>query len=266
MTAPPRSGPEPSPQTRSRFVGKVAVVTGAGSGIGRETARAFAREGAQVVVADIDIVGASVTVAEVEAGGGQAIVCQVDVSQDEPVRAMVDLATGSYGRLDVLHNNAYWAPLNRSVTETSLPEWDRTIAVTLTGVFLGCKHAIPAMIDGGGGVIVNTASVAALAASPRFGAYVAAKGGVVALTRSVAFDYGAAGIRCNAVAPGLIETPATEAVLANPERRAWLTSKILVGRAGQPSDIASAVLYLASDESSFITGQTLVIDGGRLIS
>ncbi len=252
--------------SRGRFSGKVVVVTGSGSGIGRETALAFAREGAQVVVADIDTDGAARTVAAAEEAGRTAIVCRVDVSDDESVRGMVDLAVRTYGRLDVLHNNAYWAPLNRSVTETSLEEWDRTIAVTLTGVFLGCRHAIPAMIENGGGAIVNTASVAALAASPRFGAYVAAKGGVVALTRSVAFDYGAAGIRCNAVAPGLIETPATEAVLADPERRAWLTSKILVGRPGQPSDIANAVLYLASDESAFMTGQTLVVDGGRLIS
>jgi len=257
---------ESESQVRQRFSGRVVIVTGSGSGIGRETALAFAREGAQVVVADIDPDGASGTVAEVDDAGGQATVCRVDVSDDESVREMVDLAVHTYGRLDVLHNNAYWASLNRSVTETSLSEWDRTIAVTLTGVFLGCKHAIPAMIEGGGGAIVNTASVSALAASPRFAAYIAAKGGVVALTRSVAFDYGSAGIRCNAVAPGLIETPATVAVLADPERRAWLTSKILVGRAGQPSDIANAVLYLASDESAFMTGQTLVVDGGRLIS
>jgi NAD(P)-dependent dehydrogenase (short-subunit alcohol dehydrogenase family) len=257
---------ESESQVRQRFSGRVVIVTGSGSGIGRETTLAFAREGAQVVVADIEPDNASRTVAEVDDAGGQGIVCRVDVSDDESVREMVDMAVRTYGRLDVLHNNAYWAPLNRSVTDTSLSEWDRTIAVTLTGVFLGCKHAIPAMIEGGGGAIVNTASVSALAASPRFGAYIAAKGGVVALTRSVAFDYGSAGIRCNAVAPGLIETPATVAVLADPERRAWLTSKILVGRAGQPSDIANAVLYLASDESAFMTGQTLVVDGGRLIS
>ncbi len=255
-----------SPQNRSRFAGKVAVVTGSGSGIGRETALAFAREGAAVIVADIDAQGAGRTVAEVEACGGRATPCTVDVGDESAVRDMVDLTVRTYGRLDVLHNNAYWAPLNRSVTETSIEEWNRTITATLTGVFLGCKHAIPAMIAGGGGAIVNTASVAALAASPRFGAYVAAKGGVVALTRSVAFDYGSAGIRCNAVAPGLIETPATEAVLADPERRAWLTSKLLVGRAGQPADIANAVLYLAGEESAFMTGQTIVVDGGRLIS
>ncbi|MGI8723533.1 MAG: SDR family NAD(P)-dependent oxidoreductase [Geodermatophilaceae bacterium] len=257
---------QPSGPSRNRFLGKVVIVTGAGSGIGRETARAFARERAEVVVADINTESATQTVSQIEEAGGAAAACTVDVSDDESVRQMIAFAIARYGRLDVLHNNAYWAPLNRSVTETSLQEWDRTIAVTLTGVFLGCKHAIPAMIQGGGGAIVNTASVAALASSPRFGAYVAAKGGVVALTRSVAFDYGSAGIRCNAVAPGLIETPATEPVFADAERRDWLTSKILVGRAGQPTDIANAVLYLAGDESAYMTGQTIVVDGGRLIS
>lgn len=266
MTDGHQTSPETSRHGRGRFLGKVAIVTGSGSGIGRETAVAFAREGADVIVADIDLGSAAQTVAMIQAAHGSATVCAVDVSDDASVREMVSLATTRYGRLDVLHNNAYWAPLNRSVTETSLPEWERTIAVTLTGVFLGCKHAIPAMIEGGGGAIVNTASVAGLAASPRFGAYVAAKGGVVALTRSVAFDYGSAGIRCNAVAPGLIETPATQPLLADPERLAWLTSKILVGRPGRPADIANAVLYLASDESAFMTGQTIVVDGGRLIS
>jgi len=266
VTAPSPPAAPTTPRSRGRFAGKVVIVTGSGSGIGQETALAFAREGAELIVADIDTEAAGRTMHQIVDAGRTATVCTVDVSLDESVGQMIGLAVETYGRLDVLHNNAYWAPLNRSVTETSQQEWDRTIAVTLTGVFLGCKHAIPVMIEGGGGAIVNTASVAALAASPRFGAYIAAKGGVVALTRSVAFDYGSRGIRCNAVAPGLIETPATEPVLADPERRAWLTSKLLVGRVGQPSDIANAVLYLASDESSFLTGHTLVVDGGRLIS
>lgn len=252
---------------RSRFVGRSVIVTGAASGIGRETALSFAGEGARVVVADIDEPGAQATTTAIVDAGGEARTLVVDVSDAASVQAMVDDAVEAYGGVDVLHNNAYWAPLDRPVAETSEQEWNRTIAVTLTGVFFGCKSAIPYMVDAGGGVIVNTASVAGhLAASPRFAAYMAAKGGVVQLTRSVAFDYGHKGIRCNAVCPGLIETPATAPLLADEERRAWLTGKLLVGRLGRPRDVADAVLYLAGEESGYITGQTLVVDGGRLIS
>ncbi len=252
-------------QGRSRFQDKVVIVTGAASGIGRETACQFASEGATVIVADIDESGAGATVSAIADAGGTARAAVVDVADETAVDRMVQEAVDSFGRLDVLHNNAYWAPLYRAVTETSMAEWSRTIAVTLTGVFLGCKSAIPHMVAGGGGAIVNTASTAALVASPRFAAYMAAKGGVVALTRSVAFDYGSQGIRCNAVCPGLVETAATEPVFRDQARLEWLTSKIVLGRAGQPSDIASAVLYLASEESSFVTGQSLVVDGGRLL-
>lgn len=252
---------------RDRFTDRSIIVTGAASGIGRETARAFAREDGAVVVADIDGDGAGETVALIERDGGRAISSVVDVSDPQSTERMVDLAVATYGRLDVLHNNAYWAPLDRSVTETTDEEWSRTLAVTLTSVFLGCKYAIPRMVAGGGGSIVNTASTAGhLVASPRFAAYMAAKGGVVQLTRSVAFDYGQQGIRCNAVCPGLVETPATAPVLTDPVRREWLAGKLLVGRIGRPSDIAAAVLYLAGEESSFMTGQTLVVDGGRLIA
>ena len=251
--------------SRDRFVGRSVIVTGAASGIGRETARQFAREGAAVLVADVDSAGAARTVELIAADGGRAEACQVDVGRPADVERMVATAVERFGRLDVLHNNAYWAPLNRSVTETTDEEWDRTLRTTLTGVFLGCRYAIPRMVDGGGGTIVNTASTAGyLVATPRFAAYMAAKGGVVQLTRSVAMDYGAQGIRCNAVCPGLVETPATEPILA--QRRAWLAGKLLVGRTGQPVDIANAVLYLASTESSYVTGQTLVVDGGRLIA
>jgi NAD(P)-dependent dehydrogenase (short-subunit alcohol dehydrogenase family) len=252
---------------RARFSDMSVVVTGAASGIGRETTLRFAREGARVTVADIDEQGGAETVALVEKEGGTARFTATDVSDPESVQVMVDGVVAAYGRIDVLHNNAYWAPLGRSVVDTTMQDWDRTIGVTLTGVFLGCRSAVPYMVAAGGGVIVNTASTAALVASPTFAAYMAAKGGVVALTRSVAFDFGRQGIRCNAVAPGLIKgTPATEPVFRDPDRIEFLTSKLLVGRPGEPADIANAVLFLASAESEFMTGQTLVVDGGRLIS
>jgi len=250
-----------------RFEGKAAIVTGSASGIGRQTAIAFAREGASVVVADIDEAGANETVAAITTEGGTASVAVTDVSDDGSVAAMVAACRERYGAVDVLHNNAYWAPLYRPLADTSLAEWDRTLAVTLSSVFYACRHAIPAMVEQGGGAIVNTASVAGfMVGSPQFAAYMAAKGGVVQLTRSVAMDYGRHGIRCNAVCPGFIETPATAPLMGDAERVAFLTSKLLIGRPGQPADIASAVLYLASDESSFMTGQTLVVDGGRSVS
>lgn len=250
-----------------RFKGKSVIVTGAASGIGRETALRFAGEGALVTVADINADGAAETVSAIASDGGTARVSVTDVSSADAVAAMVDDAVSAYGALDVLHNNAYWAQLDRPVADTSLDEWDRTIAVTLTSVFLGCKYAVPHMIAAGGGAIVNTASTSGLAATPTFAAYIAAKGGVVALTRSVAFDYGKHGIRCNAVAPGLIKgTAATDPVFRDPERMAFLSSKLVVGRPGAPIDIANAVLFLASDESAFMTGQTMVVDGGRMIA
>jgi NAD(P)-dependent dehydrogenase (short-subunit alcohol dehydrogenase family) len=252
--------------SRGRFLGKNVIVTGASSGIGRETAVLFGSEGAAVVVADIDEAGGKRTVELIQDAGGSASFVKTDVADSDSVAALVDTTVGRLGSLDILHNNAYWAPLNRPIADTSQDEWERAIGVTLGGVFLGCKFAIPVMIRQGHGIIVNTGSTAGVVASPKFGAYMAAKGGVLALTRSVAFDYGADGIRCNAVCPGLTETPATAPVLADDDRREWLLQRIVVGRIGHPSDIAAAVLFLASDESSFMTGQLLVIDGGRTIA
>lgn len=250
----------------ARFEGKSVVVTGAGSGIGRETAIRFAAEGASVLVADINSDGAADTVAMIASAGGTAKASTTDVSVPEQVEGMIADAVSSFGRLDVLHNNAFWAPLYTPVADTTQEQWDRTIGITLTGVFLGCKFGIRAMLASGGGVIVNTASVAALTVNPLYAAYMAAKGGVVALTKSIAYDYGKQGIRCNAVAPGLIEgTGATKPVFENPERIEWLMRKIALDRPGRAADIANAVLFLASDEASYMTGETMVVDGGRLI-
>lgn len=258
---------EPSPApTRRRFEGKRVIVTGAGSGIGRETALRFAREGASVVVADVDHDGGHQTMALMEAAGTPGHFVRTDVADPGSVEAMVAETVRRFGGLDIVHNNAYWAPLNRNLVETSLDEWDQTLAVTLTGVFLGCKFAIPAIVASGGGAIVNTGSTAGLVVSPRFAAYMAAKGGVLALTRSVAFDFGDHGIRCNAVCPGLVRTPATAPVLADDERRNFVLDRIVLDRIGEPADIAEAVLFLASEEASFMTGQMLVIDGGRTIA
>jgi NAD(P)-dependent dehydrogenase (short-subunit alcohol dehydrogenase family) len=248
------------------MAGKVVVVTGAASGIGRATSVLLAAEGAAVVVADVNEAGAGVTARSIVEQGGQSLAVRCDVTVANDVAALVTAATTRFGRLDVLHNNAYWAPQNRPVVDTDEDEWDRALATSLKSVYLGCKYAIPAMLEGGGGTIVNTASTAGLIALPRFAAYTAAKGGVVALTRSVALDYGPQGIRCNAVCPGLVETPATAGLLADEDRREIFARKQLLGRFGQPTDIAAAVLFLASDESAYMTGQTLVVDGGRLVS
>lgn len=249
-----------------RVAGKVAIVTGGASGIGRATAERFASEGAIVVVADVDEAGGRATVSTAQAEGGDAHFIRTDMTDPSQVQRLVDETVSLFGRLDVLHNNAFWAALNSPVVDTSDADWIRTIDTSLRGVFHGCRAAIPAMIASGGGAIVNMSSVAGTNTSPRTAAYAAAKGGVISLTRAIALDYGRQGIRANAVAPGTIDTPAVAHILADPVRRDYLTGRILVGRIGHPRDIAAAVLYLASDEASFVTGQVLVVDGGRTIS
>ncbi len=241
--------------------GKTAIVTGAASGIGRATACRMARAGAQVVVADIDETELAKTVSKITDSGGSATGIVTDVSRSIQVSSMIECAMDTYGGLNVLHNNAYSNVIG-SATDLGEDDWDRTIDVCLKALYLGCKHAVPLMVRSGGGAIVNTASVHSHVAFRDQVAYDAAKGGVLGLTRSVAVDFGP-DIRANAVLPGAILTAAWNG--STESDREPFIERCPMKRLGVPDDIASAVVFLASDEASFITGTTLVVDGGLTI-
>jgi len=247
-----------------RLADKVAVITGAGSGIGRAAAQLFAAEGAVVVVADVVAQAAEDTVASITGAGGRAAAVGADVSDEAQVAVVVDAAVRQFGALHVLFNNAGIFPGDDGgVLDTPPDTWDRVMRVNLKGVWLCCRAAVPAMLEAGGGSIVNVASfVALMGAATAQVAYTASKGGVLAFTRELAVEYARQGIRANALCPGPIETPLLAELLADPARRQRRLVHIPAGRLGRPEEIARAALFLASDESSFMTGAALVVDGG----
>lgn len=247
-----------------RLKEKVALITGAGSGIGRETALLFAREGASVVVADVNDAAGRQTVAEIGGARGRAHFVHADVSRSADARRMVETAEETYGRLNVLFNNAgIFPPEDGSVLDTEEETWDLVLRVNLKGVFLGCKFAIPALLRAGGGSIINTASFVALmgAATPQI-AYTASKGGVLSLTREIAVEFARQGIRANALCPGPVDTPLLAELLSDPARRQRRMVHIPPGRLARPEEVAQAALFLASDESSYVNGATFTVDGG----
>jgi NAD(P)-dependent dehydrogenase (short-subunit alcohol dehydrogenase family) len=248
-----------------RLAQKVALVTGAGSGIGEAIATLFAAEGARVGVADFDPEGGERTVRGIREAGGDAFFIPVDISRAADAERMVRETVARYGRLDVLCNNA-GIGVAAVCHETSEAEWDRTMAVDLKGVFLGCKFAIPQMLAQGGGVICNTSSVAGQVGVPNRAAYCAAKAGVLGLTKSIAIDYAERGIRCNALLPGTVDSPWIGKILAQqadpPAQRRLMEGRQPIGRMGRPDEIAGAALFLCADGAGFVTGSGLVIDGG----
>ncbi|HWM94577.1 MAG TPA: glucose 1-dehydrogenase [Thermoanaerobaculia bacterium] len=247
-----------------RLKDKVALITGAGSGIGRETALLFAGEGARVVVVDVNDAGGQAVVEELRGSGGEAVYVHADVSKAAETEAMIRVAEESFGRLDVLFNNAGIShPKDDDAVTTEEEVWDLTMNINLKGVFLGCKYGIPALRRAGGGSIINTASFVAIlgAATPQL-AYTASKGGVLAMTRELAVIHARENIRVNALCPGPLRTELLMKYLDTEEKRQRRLVHIPMGRFGEAREIARAVLFLASDESSFTTGATFLVDGG----
>jgi NAD(P)-dependent dehydrogenase (short-subunit alcohol dehydrogenase family) len=247
-----------------RLKGKVTLITGAGMGMGREASVLFAEQGARVIVADIDAKAASETVALVEKAGGQALAVTGDVAIEADVQRMIEQGVRRFGALHVLYNNAgvLWKDRDRSVLETDEKWWDRVMAINLKSVFWVTKHGIPHLRAAGGGSIVMMGSVSALAGFTRAqDAYTAAKGALISLTKSLAIQFAKDRIRCNVIHPGIVDTPLQAPYLTDAIRKEFETG-IPLGRIAQPREIASVALFLASDESSYVTGAEVVADGG----
>jgi NAD(P)-dependent dehydrogenase (short-subunit alcohol dehydrogenase family) len=247
-----------------RLEGKVALITGGASGMGKVASSMFAAEGAKVVLTDVSDDAGEAVAAEITQAGGQAAFVHADISKEAEAKAMVEAAVSRFGKLDVLYNNAgIMMGTDGSVDTTEESVWDKTLAINVKGVAFGCKYGVPAMIASGGGSIINVASfVAWMGAATSQTAYTASKGAVLAMTREIAVEYARKGVRCNALCPGPIDTPLLAELLADPARRQRRFVHIPMGRLGQAEELAKAALFLASDDSSYMTGASLIVDGG----
>ena len=243
-----------------RLKDKVAIVTGGGSGIGKEIALLFAREGAKVMVADYAVEKGEDTVGRIRESGGEAAFVKADVSRAADVENLVRQTVEKYGKLDILSNNAGILGVVAPAGEASEEDWDRVIAVNLKGVFLCSKYAVCEMVKGGSGAVVNSASTMGLVGLPGNTAYSASKGGVIQFTKTMALEYASSNVRINCICAGWIDTPMNE--ILDEKVLRWTVRETPMGRLGKPEEVARAALYLASDESSFVTGTTLVVDGG----
>lgn len=246
----------------SRLQGKVALITGCSVGIGEAIARRFAREGASVVITGRRKHLLDKIVADIAREGGRAGSVAGSVADESHARAAVDQAVRTFGKLDVLVNNAGIGAFGKQLHETDDATWDEVLAVNLTGAFRMTRASVPAMLKAGGGSIINISSIASLVGIPMLAAYSASKGGMDSLTRCTAIDYAKQGIRCNAVTAGLVDTPMAAGLINDPEKLAWVMNMYPLGRPGKPEEVASLVLYLASDESAWVTGGLFPIDGG----
>jgi NAD(P)-dependent dehydrogenase (short-subunit alcohol dehydrogenase family) len=251
-----------------RLNDKVAAITGAAGGQGQAAARLFAQEGARLVVTDIDKEGAEKTAEQIRDAGGEAIALRTDVSREEEVAEMIRVTVDEFGTLDVLFNNAGvgYSATDRltmaSVVDTPEEDWDAVLAINLKGAAMGCKHAIPVMVENGGGAIVNNASINALVGLSGADAYTAAKGGIVALTRVLAVDWGPSGVRVNCICPGGVETPMIAPVLEDEQVLGFMRESTPLGRLARPEETAQVALFLASDEASYVNGAIVPVDGG----